>query len=60
MTDFEKMVAKLRASSYTEGEHFIIWEWDFGGKQIDFRPTDLHLEWISFEYDNDGNLTEIY
>ena len=56
MTDFEKMVNKLRASSYTEGEHFDVWEWESGGKQIDFRPSNLCDEWISFKYDINGNL----
>lgn len=60
MTDFEKMVAKLKKSIYTEDEHFTIWEWESGGKHIDFRPTSSCDDYISFEYDNDGNLTEIY
>ena len=60
MTDFEKMVTKLKESTYTEGEHFDIQEWESSGKQIDFRPTDLYDDWIGFKYDNNGNLIEIY
>ena len=60
MTDFEKMVNKLRESPYQEGRHFEGWEWESGGKQIDFRPSSFCDEWTCFEYDKDGNLTEIF
>lgn len=60
MTDFEKMVTKLKESTYTEGKHFDIWEWENSGKEIDFRPTDLYDDYIGFKYDNNGNLIEIY
>lgn len=60
MTDFEKMITKLRESSYTEGEHFEVWEWENSGKQIDFRPSRFYDEWICFKYDNNGNLIEIF
>ena len=60
MTDFEKMITKLRKSSYDEGRHFVVWEWKNGGKQIEFRPSRFCDEWICFEYDNNGNLIEIF
>lgn len=63
MTDFEKMVARLRDDSrcaYVEGRHFEIWEWESGRKTIEMRPSTLTDEWISFDYDENGNLTDIY
>ena len=60
MTDFEKMVTKLRESPYTVGRHFEICECENGEKKIDFRPSALCDEWICFEYDSNGNLTEIF
>ena len=62
MTDFEKMVSKLRnkeTSCYAEGKHFEVWEWE-NGKQIEFRPASYCDEWITFEYDNDGKLLRIF
>ena len=59
MTDFEKMVTKLRKSSFIEGLHFEIWEWKNGKKEIDFRPLTSCYEWACFEYDSRGNLTGI-
>lgn len=60
MTDFEKMLNKLRESPYQEGRHFEVWEWESGGKEIDFRPSSYCDEWTCFEYDKDGNLTRIF
>lgn len=60
MTDFEKMVTKLKESPYTEVRHFEVWDWGSDGKRIDFRPSTLCDEWTCFEYDGDGNLTEIF
>ena len=62
MTDFEKMVAKLRDTdncAYVEGRHFEIWEWESGPKTIEMRPSTLSEEWISFHYDENGNLKRI-
>ena len=59
MTDFEKMVSKLREGPYVEGRHFEVWEWE-NGKQIEFRPASYCDEWITFEYDNDGKLLRIF
>lgn len=59
MTDFEKMVTKLRKSPYAEGRHFDVWEWENGGKQIDLRPSSSYEEWIYFEFDSQGNLISI-
>ena len=58
MTDFEKMVIKLR-ESYCEGEHFDVWEWE-SCKQITFRPSTLCDDWAYFKYDSNGNLIEIF
>jgi hypothetical protein len=63
MSDFEKMVNTLRneeTSCYAEGKHFEVWEWESGGKQIEFRPVSYCDEWITFEYDNDGNLLRVF
>ena len=63
MTDFEKMISILRnkeTSCYAEGKHFEVWEWESGGKQIDFRPSSFCDEWTCFEYDNNGNLIRIF
>lgn len=63
MTDFERMVEKLRSNSciYVEGKHFEIWEWeDSGVKAIEMRPSTYTDEWIHFDYDKDGNLIDIY
>ena len=63
MTDFETMVARLRnteSCAYVEGKHFEIWEWEESGKKtIEMRPSTLTDEWISFNYDKDGNLINI-
>ena len=59
MTDFEKMVTKLREGSYCEGRHFDVWEWE-SGKQIDFRSSTLCEDWAYFKYDSNGNLIEIF
>ncbi len=60
MTDFEKMVTKLKDSPYAEGKHFEVWEWESGRKQIDFRPSTFYEEWTYFEYDSNGNLIRIF
>ena len=60
MTDFEKMVTKLRESPYTAGRHFEICECENGEKKIDFRPLSIFDEWACFEYDKNGNLTGIF
>ena len=59
MTDFERMVTKLRESPYDEGRHFKVWEWKNGIKEIGFRPSMLCDAWTCFEYDNNGNLIRI-
>ena len=58
MTDFEKMVTKLR-EGYCEGIHFEVWEWK-NCKQIDFRPSTFCDDWACFKYDSNGNLIEIF
>lgn len=60
MTDFEKMVVRLRDTNncaYVEGRHFEIYDW--GIKTIDMRPSTLSEEWISFHFDENGNLIRI-
>ena len=60
MTDFEKMVTKLRESPYTEGRHFEVYEYESGVKEIGFIPSTLCEDWTYFEYDNNGNLIRIF
>ena len=63
MTDFEKMVAKLRDTdncAYVEGKHFEIWDWEGGNKTIDMRPSTFSEEWISFNFDENGKLIRIF
>ena len=61
MTDFEKIVAKLRDknSPYEEGNHFEIWHLEDGGKELYFRTSILENNWISFKFNKDENLLDI-
>ena len=58
MTDFEKMVTKLR-EGYYEGKYFDVWECE-SCKQIAFRTSTLSDDWAYFEYDSNGNLKGIF
>lgn len=60
MTDFEKMVTKLKESDYDGDRYFRVLELRNFKKQIDFCQTGFWDDYTSFQYDRDGNLIRIF